>query len=104
VYDTAEWRTVRLEVLARDRNQCMVRISRKCTVIAGAVDHRVPVSEGGAPFDKANLRSVCVPCNTALRNRRRAALARRQLGEPNPAPSGRRGPARRAQGATGLAW
>lgn len=101
VYDTAEWRRVRLEVLKRDAYRCTVRCTTNCTGIATAVDHIVPFSEGGARFDKANLRGVCAGCNTALRNRRRSALARRQLGEPAP-PRRRKAPARVAT--TELEW
>jgi 5-methylcytosine-specific restriction endonuclease McrA len=27
------------------------------------VDHIVPLSEGGAPYDRENLRGVCRPCH-----------------------------------------
>lgn len=87
VYDTAQWRhEVRPRILARDKHQCQVPLpnGRTCLKPARAVDHIIPVSEGGAPFTGHNLRAACTSCNTRLRNMRRAALARRQLGEPEP--------------------
>jgi 5-methylcytosine-specific restriction endonuclease McrA len=38
------------------------------------VDHRIPIVEGGHPFDLANLRLLCSVCHT----RETAALARRR--------------------------
>jgi 5-methylcytosine-specific restriction endonuclease McrA len=35
----------------------------RCTVRATQVDHIVPISEGGAMYDPANLRAACAPCN-----------------------------------------
>ena len=32
-------------------------------VPASVVDHRVPISEGGARLDPANLQSLCKPCH-----------------------------------------
>lgn len=88
-YDTAQWRKViRPKILARDGYRCQVplRTGGICGRPANAVDHIVPWrSEGGAWFDEQNLRAACGSCNTRLRNSRRAALARRQLGEPDSA-------------------
>lgn len=33
------------------------------------VDHIIPLSKGGAPFDKENLTTLCGPCNTSKGNR-----------------------------------
>ena len=33
------------------------------------VDHIVPIAEGGEPFDEANLRAACGPCNSRLGGR-----------------------------------
>lgn len=103
VYDTAEWRRVRLRVLARDRYQCTVGLTPHGCKPAKAVDHILALSEGGSPYDMANLRAVCTACNTRLRNARRAALARYQLGEPAPRP--RQPSARRPRNdVTTLTW
>lgn len=38
-------------------------------VLAGCVDHIVPVTKGGDKYDVRNLQSLCIPCNTAKGNR-----------------------------------
>jgi 5-methylcytosine-specific restriction endonuclease McrA len=102
VYDTALWRKVlRPKILARANHRCEVPLptGRICGRPAKAVDHVIPFSEGGAPFDERNLRAACTSCNTRLRNMRRAALARRQLGEADP-----RTPRTPTPGVTSLEW
>lgn len=56
------WTRIRLEVLERDGYLCQIRDSR-CKGTATQVDHIVPVTSGGAWWDKANLRAACWPCN-----------------------------------------
>jgi len=56
------WKTVRLEVLARDKHKCQIAGS-KCTTIADQVDHIIPVAFGGAWWDHDNLRASCQNCN-----------------------------------------
>jgi 5-methylcytosine-specific restriction protein A len=63
-YDSA-WQRRRLEVLERDDWTCRIGGPR-CRVSATTVDHIIPLSEGGARLDPANLRAACSPCNYAL--------------------------------------
>jgi len=56
------WKTVRLEVLARDKHKCQIA-GTKCTTIADQVDHIIPVAYGGAWWDHDNLRASCQNCN-----------------------------------------
>lgn len=77
-YDDAAWRRVRTEVLERDGGLCQVRL-KGCTVEAAAVDHIIPVSDGGTLFDPANLRACCRSCNAT-----RAMFARRDPAQPKP--------------------
>lgn len=82
IYDTPAWRSVRRLVLARDMHRCQVA-GQRCTVTATEVDHIVPLTEGGAPYDPANLRAACKWCNSWLAaertnlGRRQAAARRR---------------------------
>ena len=63
------WTLLRLRVFERDNWRC-VRCGR-----AGRLecDHVVPLRDGGAPWDMANLQSLCRSCHidkTAGENRR----------------------------------
>lgn len=73
VYQTAAWRSVRKQVLERDKRKCQLRLP-KCQGTATAVDHRVELWEGGDPYDLENLAATCVNCNSrkhmAVLNRR----------------------------------
>lgn len=55
---TPAWRRVRLVVLDRDDWTC-----RYCRRPARTVDHVVPVVQGGAKLDPANLVAACGSCN-----------------------------------------
>jgi 5-methylcytosine-specific restriction endonuclease McrA len=66
VTGTHRWRVVKAGVLRRDRYRCAY-----CGETATTVDHRVPVIDGGAEYDEANLVASCVDCN--LRKGDRAA-------------------------------
>lgn len=68
-YDTA-WERLRPEILARDAGRCQVRGPR-CTDEATAVDHIIPVEDGGPRLDPTNLRAACQPCNTWRANRQK---------------------------------
>jgi hypothetical protein len=46
------------------------------------VDHIVPISAGGAPFDRANLRVLCRPRNSELGARTGNALRRAGVAQP----------------------
>lgn len=76
------WKTkIRPAILDRDGHACQIR-GPKCTTRATVVDHVLPLSLGGDPFDPVNLRAACVACNSG-----------RRLGQPGRAP---RPPLRRA--------
>ena len=53
------WAALRLRVFERDGYRC-----RKCGK-AGRLecDHVVPVAQGGAPYDPANLQTLCRGCH-----------------------------------------
>jgi 5-methylcytosine-specific restriction endonuclease McrA len=73
-YD-AQWRAVRLQVLARDGQVCQLGLPG-CTRRAEHVDHIVPLSEGGARLDPVNLRASCAACNQRRNRERQTELAR----------------------------
>jgi 5-methylcytosine-specific restriction endonuclease McrA len=81
IYNTPEWKRLRLLVLARDGYTCMIPTATGgiCGRTARAVDHIVPLAEGGAPFDQLNCRAACQSCNSRINNERRAELARRAI-------------------------
>ena len=62
VYHRKAWQRVRLRVLDRDGWTCQLR-GPGCTLVAGTVDHIRALSEGGDPYDPANLRAACRHCN-----------------------------------------
>jgi 5-methylcytosine-specific restriction enzyme A len=69
VYGDRRWRVARTAVLRRD-GACV-----ECGATKNlSVDHVVPVAEGGASFDIANLRTLCLPCH-GRRDGRRAGRA-----------------------------
>jgi 5-methylcytosine-specific restriction endonuclease McrA len=53
-------------VLDRDQHRCQVQIAGRCRGHATQVDHIRAISEGGDPYDMANLRASCKPCNSYL--------------------------------------
>lgn len=55
---TAEWKQIRLAVLARDNHVCQICKAAQ----ANEVDHIVPRSKGGSD-DPSNLQAACDPCN-----------------------------------------
>jgi 5-methylcytosine-specific restriction protein A len=65
----AGWAAVRAFVLERDGHLCRVRGPR-CTGTATTCDHIVPVIDGGALHDPANLRASCARCNFGHRGAR----------------------------------
>lgn len=64
LYGTARWQRLRRHVLARDQHVCRIQGPR-CRHVAKTVHHVVPVSQGGAFWDPANLQAACGPCNYA---------------------------------------
>ena len=73
---TREWRTIRGQVLRRDRYRCQLRIEGKCQGRADCVHHTRGKAQGDDP---RGLVAACTPCNLAI-------------GDPNrpPGSSGRR--------------
>ena len=69
------WPTIRLQVLERDGHRCQIN-GPKCKGTATDVDHKIPWDEYGDPYDKANLRAACPPCNRGRSQARLAAMAR----------------------------
>ena len=61
-YKSAQWRAVRA-VFLREHPVCCVCAARGRVVAAVVVDHVVPVKDGGARFDAANLQALCVTCH-----------------------------------------
>jgi 5-methylcytosine-specific restriction endonuclease McrA len=81
VYNTRRWHAVRRAVLERDGWRCQLcgepidphavpRSPRSATV-----DHVVPVLEGGAWYEPANLRAAHAVCNSTRANRGRGRPA-----------------------------
>ncbi len=85
-YRDPRWKAVRLAVLRRDAYTCQIK-RPKCRTLATEVDHIRAVSDGGAPFDAANLRAACKGCNVGARNVRVAALAKQARTGTQEAPS-----------------
>ena len=57
-YDDPRWRQIRRDMLNRHW-QCA-----RCGEISSLeVDHIVPTSKGGEPFDESNLQVLCRHCN-----------------------------------------
>jgi 5-methylcytosine-specific restriction endonuclease McrA len=73
---TWHWRKLRAIVFARDGHVCQL-----CGGYATTIDHVVPIVEGGARHDPANLRPLCAHCNYSrgarLANKRRPDRRRR---------------------------
>ena len=61
-YKSAQWRAVRA-VFLREHPVCGLCAARGRVVAAVVVDHVVPVKDGGARFDAANLQALCVTCH-----------------------------------------
>ena len=62
IRSAARWKRVRLQAIERDGHRC-----RACGKAAGRfeVDHIVPLSKSGAPFDLENCQTLCRPCHFA---------------------------------------
>jgi 5-methylcytosine-specific restriction protein A len=59
-YRSPQWRRIRELVLQRDNYRCVICGVDISTPGAARVDHIRRVRDGGAFFDPANLRSLCV--------------------------------------------
>ncbi len=63
-YQSARWRAVRAAFL-REHPVCAACAAHGRVVAAVVADHVVPLKDGGARFDWANLASLCVGDQTA---------------------------------------
>lgn len=68
ILQTRQWRKLRKTVRA-DTPLCVACIANGEVVPAVDVDHIVPRSQGGSPFDPANLQPLCKRCHS-LKTRR----------------------------------
>lgn len=68
------WPKLRRLILERDNHRCQVN-GPHCTGTATHVDHIIPWETGGAPYDPANLRAACAPCNIGRAGSHARALA-----------------------------
>ena len=59
VYLSAAWRKVRAQQLSEEPYCEGIDHGRACPYPATEVDHRIPIVEGGKPFDRENLQSLC---------------------------------------------
>ncbi len=80
-HHTSEWKIVRRKVLLRDNyvcQHCGVQLRRPGSAVGAPphVDHVIPWSKGGAPFDMTNCVASCATCN--LRKGARLAARRRR--------------------------
>jgi len=61
-YQTPAWRNLRAMFIAN--NPMCVGCEEKGTIRAGwLVDHIIPISQGGAALDEANLQTLCKHCH-----------------------------------------
>jgi 5-methylcytosine-specific restriction enzyme A len=60
IYLSAQWQRLRKLILRRDDYRCVVCGVDVSAPGAARVDHIRRVTEGGAPFDPGNLRTLCV--------------------------------------------
>jgi 5-methylcytosine-specific restriction protein A len=63
-YQSATWRAVRAAFL-REHPACTRCAGRGRVVAAVVADHVVPLKDGGARFDWANLDGLCIACHNA---------------------------------------
>jgi len=62
-YSRRPWRELREYVLSQNPI-CVMCQSRGLTVLAEEVDHIVPMSKGGEPYDLDNLQPLCKSCHS----------------------------------------
>jgi 5-methylcytosine-specific restriction endonuclease McrA len=60
IYHSPQWPRVRKYVLRRDGYRCVICGADVSASGAARVDHIRRVTDGGAPFDPDNLRTLCV--------------------------------------------
>lgn len=71
IYRTNQWKAVRLLAKRRDGFKC-VQCGERGRL---EVDHKVPIRDGGAPYDLDNLQSLCPKCH-ARKTRMEIGLGR----------------------------
>ncbi len=70
-YHSKKWRSFRKSILAKEP-LCRECSDRQFFFPATVVDHILPISEGGEPFDPKNMQPLCVSCHNrkSLRERK----------------------------------
>ena len=74
---TRKYKSVRLQVLARDEWTC-----RYCQQEATTVDHVIPIIKGGDPISMDNMVAACRSCNSAKGSRSEGLFLQRQSTPP----------------------
>jgi 5-methylcytosine-specific restriction protein A len=66
LYMSPRWRSVRERKL-RDNPACELCLLKQPAryIVATVVDHRIPISQGGAIWDPANHQAVCTSCHNS---------------------------------------
>ena len=82
-YRKVQWTDLRKRVL-REQPICD---EDGCTARATSVDHIVSLADGGAPFERSNVRGLCYP-HHKTRSSRQGAEAKNRGAENDPATSG----------------
>jgi 5-methylcytosine-specific restriction endonuclease McrA len=65
-YASTPWRRSRARQLFEHPLCEYVENGKPCGVVADSVHHRIPIEDGGAKRDPANLMSLCRPHHTAI--------------------------------------
>ena len=74
-YNDSLWKRTRLQILQRDGYRCKIGLT-KCSGLATAVDHIVPLAYGGQKYEASNLRATCASCNSTRSNKLRRKPSR----------------------------
>lgn len=67
-YNTPRWQTLRAQTL-RQEPLCRLCQANGSLTAANTVDHITPISQGGEPFDRANLQPLCASCHSRHKQR-----------------------------------
>jgi 5-methylcytosine-specific restriction endonuclease McrA len=79
VLSSPAWKAFRRHILERDGGRCQVNGPR-CRGWATDVDHVIALADGGQPFDEANTRASCKPCNSSRSAERTNDIRRYRTG------------------------
>jgi len=77
-YQRKAWKSIRLLQLQIEPLCRHCRLNGKL-IAASVVDHVVPITDGGAELDQANLQSLCKECHNAKTRRENKANASANL-------------------------